>query len=409
MSGTLFIHPAPQPDERARWLHLPHVGRPPSTSTTANTGSLEDAAAAATGARVVVLAPACELILLRAQVPGRNRARMLQALPYALEEQLAEDVERLHFAAGEEDEHGIAVAVVAKTKLDAWLSMLHAVGIEPDAIVPDVTAVPWQQGQWTVVFDGEHCLVRTGSASGWVAERSNLPTMLRIALGKAPPPEQLVLYGGPDDQRMSDLDALAVPLQWHSYAGDTLVLLAEHFRAGSSINLLQGAYRRLGETANNARRWRWVAALGAVLVAVQLGTLFAENHRLAQRTARTAKQIDDLFRADFPDIKRIVNAKAQMQQQLDALRNAARGPGDSEFLQLLQNAGPSLHQADKLEVRRLHYAEQRLDVELGAPDFQTLDKLKRELLNKGLEVEIDSASAEEKGVAGRLRVRRGAS
>ncbi len=408
MGGTLFIYPSPHPDESVRWLHLPHAGRP-DASTTANTGSLEHAAAAATGARVVMFAPASELILLHAQVPGRNRARMLQALPYALEEQLAEDVERLHFAAGEEDENGIAVAIVAKTKLDAWLSMLHAVGIEPDAIVPDVMAVPWHQGQWSVVLDGEHCLVRTGTASGWAAERENLPNLLRIAFGNAASPEQLALYGRPDEKRTSDLDSLAVPLQWQSYSRDTLVLLAEHFRPGSSINLLQGAYRRLGETANSGRRWRGVAALGAILIAVQLGTLFAENHRLEQRTARTAKQIDDLFRADFPDIKRLVNAKAQMQQQLEALRNAARGPRNSDFLQLLQYAGPSLHQTDKVELRRLHYADQRLDVELGAPDFQTLDKLKRELLNKGLEVEIDSASAEEKGVAGRLRVRRGAS
>ncbi len=408
MSGTLFIYLSTQPHETVRWLHTPHVGRP-DASTSANTGSLADAAAAATGARVVVLAPASEMILLHAQVPSRNRARTLQALPYALEEQLAEDVERMHFAAGQEDDHGIAVAAVAKAKLDAWLSMLRAVGIDADAVVPDVTAVPWQQGQWSVVVDGERCLVNTGATSGWAADRENLPTLLRIALGKAPPPEQIALYGARDDTRISGLDSLAVPFQWHSYAGDALALLAGHYRPESSINLLQGAYRKLSETANSGRRWRWVAALGAILVAVHLGTLFAESHRLAQRTARTAQQIDDLFRADFPDIKRIVNAKAQMQQQLDALRSSARGPNDSNFLQLLQYAGPALHQTDQVTLRRLHYADQRLDVELGARDFQTLDKLKHELLNKGLEVEIDSASAEEKGVAGRLRVRRGAS
>ena len=56
-------------------------------------GALAEAAAAATGRQVIVLAPGADVMLCSVAVPTRNRSRMAAAVPYLLEEQLAADVD----------------------------------------------------------------------------------------------------------------------------------------------------------------------------------------------------------------------------------------------------------------------------------------------------------------------------
>ena len=70
-------------------------------------GTLEEAALAVQGRPVIVLVPATETLTTTVDLPIRSGARLNAALPYALEEQVAADVETLHFAAGERRESGV--------------------------------------------------------------------------------------------------------------------------------------------------------------------------------------------------------------------------------------------------------------------------------------------------------------
>ena len=50
------------------------------------------------GRKVVLLLKSNEVVLTTAVIPSKNRKQLLQAIPYALEDTLAEDIENLHFA-----------------------------------------------------------------------------------------------------------------------------------------------------------------------------------------------------------------------------------------------------------------------------------------------------------------------
>src|SRR5512139_927942 len=66
-------------------------------------GSLEQAATEAPGRKVVVLVPGTDVLLSEPELPPKNAAKLAQIVPFALEEQLASDVETLHFAIGKRD------------------------------------------------------------------------------------------------------------------------------------------------------------------------------------------------------------------------------------------------------------------------------------------------------------------
>ncbi|MES9978186.1 MAG: type II secretion system protein GspL, partial [Candidatus Thiodiazotropha sp. 6PLUC5] len=73
----------------------------------AGEGSLAQASQLAKGRRTLVLIPAVDILITSVNIPTRNRQRLLQAIPFSLENELTEDIDQLHFAAGTMDSDGI--------------------------------------------------------------------------------------------------------------------------------------------------------------------------------------------------------------------------------------------------------------------------------------------------------------
>lgn len=402
MTDTLFIRFAVDPDAAVEWLHT-------AEPQVVHSGSLQDAASARSYSEAIVFVPSAHLVLCRTEVPTRNRSRMLQALPYALEEQLAQDVDQLHFAAGAPADATVPAAVVARPTLETWLEHLHAAGIEPRALVPDVLALPWQADTWTVLSEAHQALVRTGAGSGWSAEPDNVAYLLNAQTRQGTVPTQIRILSAADASApIVQIDA--VEPTHETLQEPVLALLARQYRNNPSIDLLQGPYQRLGGADNGRRRWRWVAALALLLVGVELTAGWIEHYRLGQRLEQAQQRIETQFRAAFPDVRRIVDAKVQMQQRLERLRKtAATDNPDGAFLDLLARAAPAFEPRAQMRINRLQYRNQSLEVDLNAPSFESLDRIKQALSARGLVAEVVSASAAEQGVSGRLRVQGGAS
>ena len=108
----LLIRLDPLDPAVASWMVASAVGQqvlPPQH------GSLIQAAPLAVGRRVAVLVPAADVVSLDADLPVGTGPKLLQAIPYALEEQLADSVDDLHFAVGTRRDDGkTPVAVVTR-------------------------------------------------------------------------------------------------------------------------------------------------------------------------------------------------------------------------------------------------------------------------------------------------------
>jgi general secretion pathway protein L len=125
---------------------------------------LESLPSLAQGRRVVVLLPSADIRLTSVQLPARQLAKVQQAVPYILEDQLADDVETLHFAVGARRADGQwPVAVIARERLAAALAFFVDRGLRPEAMIPDLLCLPTPgEEQFTLLVDGDGVLVRSG-------------------------------------------------------------------------------------------------------------------------------------------------------------------------------------------------------------------------------------------------------
>jgi general secretion pathway protein L len=353
-------------------------------------------------ARVQVWTPPSDTVLTRASLPTRSRARILQALPFALEDQLLEDPERLHFAYTSNPDGSLAVAVTDRARVKVWLDTLAAAGIRPAGLCPGNLALPLQANAWSAAFVDNELWVRTGTASGFVCQSEHaappalLQAALREAVAQSSAPQCLFLYGPPPD---ADLDL------WAGHLGIAVQpAVGDFWVAGepSALNLLQG---ELTPTAHLRQVGRPLIPAALMLAAWLVGLVVVdvvEWARLSRLHNAYAAEMRQVFLQVFPETKTVLDPYAQMQKNLETLQT--RGGGPSDLLPLLARVAPMLQDQAQAKLHGLKYGERALTVDLMLPDYQALDALKNRLQSASLDVEVVAANSRGGEVEGRLRI-----
>ena len=363
------------------------------------------------GRRVVVVVPAMDVVLLDAELPTKNRQRLLKALPYALEDQFAADVESLHFALGPKlDTNRAVVAVVARARMVQWQEALYQAGIEPQSMIPGCLAMPQQGDDWALLVESAVATLRTGSFAASSLPAGELETLFRLALEQADQqrPGRLVYFGSSGDDSINervhrlcrDADVELVP----EYGETLLSVFHRGFNEGSAIDLMQGEFSRKERLSRYWRPWRAAAAMLLAFLLLQLVTAVYDFIDLSHQDEELSRQVEQIYRGAFPDARKVVNPRVQMEQHLNALQ---RGKREDEFVNLMSRVGPVLKQTPTLEMEAMRYRQSGLEIDIGIKGFQSLDELKASLMQSGeLDVTIITANAEEGKVRGQLRIQK---
>ncbi len=405
MSKHLFIYLPFEEEAPVSWL-VTDSSDPENTEEIQE--GLEQASLQAAGARTIVIIPGSMVFLGHAQIPSRNRQRILSALPFMLEDQLVSDIDQLHFALGERDDNGIVnTAVIEKKIMDTWLARLRSFDIEPDILVPDILCLEQTPGHWALFQDQNHSLLRTGAQSGAAIDNENLTTITEIFLeeaGENAPDTIDCFYREVQPAPLIGLDD-TVELSEQAINEDPLSFLARGYNENTVINLLQGAYSRREQLGKLWRPWIPALALLTILIITNGGMTIADYFQLSKTETLLTKNIEKIYRDTFPDARRVVNPKVQMQRHLTALRSGDSGL-NSDFLDILKSGGKAISNTKELELQRFSYREGRLDIALIINDLQALDQLKQRLIDDArLKVEIQSATARNGKVEARMQLR----
>ncbi len=399
MPDTLYVRLPEQPDAPLAWLRLGAEGGVRASGE-------DSAGVVAPGQRVIAFAPGCELLLTEVQLPTRNRARMLKAVPFALEEQLIGEVETQHFALGHAGPGvPVPVAVVARARMDVWLARLSEAGLSAEAIIPEPLALPWETGTIAVYLDNDRLLIRHGAQLGLCAEADMGTTLIEAMLGAegAPQFSQLIVHSAvappPEYAALAERRNLAFEAR---PAQPLLALLAQHGQAATALNLLQGPYSASEQYARLWKPWRASAAFALACLVVAGAGQIIEYHQLDSEKTRLTAEIDKLYRSTFPQDKRIIQPRKQMEDHLKRLA----GSGGSGFLEIVAAAAPSFKAAPGFQLGKLRAQPGEVEIEFTLADLQGLDKLKGDLTqNKSLAVEIVNATSREGKVEARIKIR----
>ena len=371
-------------------------------------GALAEAAPLATGRAVIVLVPGTDVLLAEPELPVKSGARVAQVVPFALEEQLASDVEDMHFAVGRrESRPGTPVAAVALDSMDAWMAALKSAGIAASAMYSESAAVPLTPSGVTLFVEGVRIHVRRPDVQPAVVEAEPLIEGLQLALASGSETrENVTLYlSAADYERDKDmiegLREFTASLQVKLLAEGPLALLAVTIPTQSATNLLQGPYAAATSMKVTFAPWRYAAILAGVFVFVHLGVKGIQYWKLGADEARLDSDIAAVFAQALPNTRQ-VDARAQVEARLAQLRGSGVSGGLMSGLGLL---GEAIAQSPDTSVEALSYRTNILDLRVLAPSVDALDRIQHAVAERGMNAEIQSATPRDSKVEGRLQLK----
>ena len=412
MPHSLLLRLPPAGQEETEWLTLDETGAP---TPTRQRGSLSLAAAVWRTGRVVVLAPATQILLAEPELPPGSGAKLARAVPFALEEQLTEDVDLLSFAIGRRRGNGgTPVAVVSRAVLTAWLAELNAAGFDPQAIYADISAMPENPGQTVLWLEKERLAVRRPGALPFAVELSPVKEALVVAgviadpldSAEPKPKESAILYvtredwariQGEFEDLLEDFESLKVQL----LTDGPLPWLARGLEAPEAVNLLQGEFSRTTDYSARWRQWRIAAALAVALLVVHVAAQALQIRHAKHDSAALDGEISQLFSESMPG-DAPTDPRRQMQAKLERIRKSGAGP--QYFLRTLQTLSGALAVTPKTAISALSYREDALDMTVSAPSLAALSQLTQFVGKEGLAAEIQSSNPVAAGVEAHLHV-----
>lgn len=321
--------------------------------TAACRGPLDEAVAVFKDGDVHLILPMemCSWLLTE---PWPNKRRPgLQALAFAVEDQLADDLDDLHIAVGPVDaQQRYPLLVIHKQQFKSLLAQLHERGLNIVSVQVDADLLPRDQA-CVAEWDGR-----------WIA-------------------------GGAQDTRLA-LSSQALDAVKNELPADLIELPVEGLNVVLSrpqrdaINLLQGEFQRTAKILP----WRSVSIALLLMFAIALGFTHLRSGFLEGEAARLYAQSEQRFKTLYPDQTRIVDLSAQ----LKALQQGGANPQNGHMARLLQLTEQVIG-ASSVEVQRIEWrANVGWALNITAGSFAELEQLRERGVQSALPISVGNAS-----------------
>lgn len=336
--------------------------------------ALDDAGNAAkhpfpSDSQVIAIIPSEDVVLTHAVLPKLTKSRLMQALPFALEDKLIDDIQDLHFAIGPIQANGrIPVAVISHKKMIAWAERFAEMQIAPSMMVPDIFLLPYAESTWHINICGAKSLVRLSEWEGFGCETENLSTYLQLQRHEMASQEVIK----EEKTELSDIQLL------------------KNARLTSSINLLQGAFH----SKPQASRTKKIASIAAIAAASTLVLVFLSHlgsfFILRYQEKNLSTEINKIYLRNFPAATTITAPRERMQKKW---RKVSGQADQSSFLMALVAVGNALKLSPGISIQHLEFRDRSMTLETSAAAFENLDQFTVQLTKQGLKAKQENATA----------------
>ncbi|MBU0480640.1 MAG: type II secretion system protein GspL [Proteobacteria bacterium] len=383
----LFLYLGPEAPGKVYWAE-----KSPGQRFKAFIGSLDDFGRSVDQAATVFV-PGSEVLLAEVTIPHGNRARALKSIPFLIEENLAEDVEFLHFACDRINPAGkTRVAIVSRNRMTAWMTMLSEAGIEAASMVPTSLLLPTVPERWAIVPEGRQWLVGKEGGLPFAVDPENCRLLLSLAEGHGEDDGKCGVTFLTDHGENIDLQALLPGREVEVATASFLEMMTEGYGRGQGIDLLQSEFSRSAQWRGLWRQWQFFVWSALALVLISAVGFSFDYHRLAKAEQRLDAEMKAVFLEVFPNSKRTDNPRVRMESNLKGLQGK-QSQGETFFV-VYDQVAPVMLQSPGFSLNTLRFKDGRFDFDFELESLQALENLKAVLgKNEMIRAEIRNASA----------------
>lgn len=439
MSERLFIRLGRTPEQACSWLVWSEQEQEIIASgELTNAQGLSTLSERAGNRPIDVLVPAAAMTLTSVTLPEKGQRQALKALPFMLEEVLADDVDAMHFTVGPRQGDALSVVAVAHEQMQMWLSWLTAAGLKVKRMVPDCLALPLQECQWAAMRFGNELLLRTGSGLGQSLPLPWLPFALKHLVDKEQADKAQLEKSQQEKARVekASLDKNSADKTPQEVGDDQAVSVASYSELDlvlkdqasslacvalkpqpldlpmlvlargilhAPVNLLTGVYTPKREYSKQLLQWKNAAIVLGVAIVLSLVDKGLTIHQVNGQIVELKAQSEAIYQQVVPGNSRIVNLRSQMDSQLRALQGQGSG---AAFFAMLEGLQEAFKQVPELKPNTLRFesARNELRMQVTAKNYAQIEKFK-EIVAKRFQIDGGTMNSGEDQVTSTLTLR----
>lgn len=411
MSETLLIHYNIDDAQQATWSLCNVAGE---LTGKISSGSLAELSAVAADHPAIVLLNSQCLHINQLQLPTQNLQKLLKAVPYAIEEFIADDIDDFHFVISKNKRDGsTSVVGINENTLKNIIQIFQAANINVEKIIPDALCLAADSNQWVCLNHENTSYLQTDITNGMLLSHDLLPYVITNKLQDETQtrPEKILLFSEQENATAFDaLKAESIPgddieIVNIVYNTHPLVVFCGNYKQAMALNLLQYKFKPKRKTSGYWQHWRLAASLAAIWLVLHLGLTGFQHLQLKDSNIATHAMIEKIYKKSFPKSRKIVNPRVQMEQKLKELKGTTGNSSQGLIFLLAESFGTLSHDKKNITLQSLTFRNNRMDIGLESSNLQAVENLNKSLNNnKKIKSEITSSSSEKDKVKGNLRI-----
>ncbi len=336
---------------------------------------------------VIALLPAQNISLFKTKLPKLSGKKLQQALPYALEDVIADEVDNLTFLPGDWDANGnLSIAVIEKELLDAWIKKFDEKHYPINVLTSEIFALPYEPEKWFALADTHLVWLRADFTQGLCFDRDNFSLFITQLAREYGNPIHLILKNlttEPIDT--SDLHNINITTYYELCSQSWLQVAASNLPEQWPINFLETVTRKISDrrSARIKYYWKITAVLATIWIIIFIVAEISQFFILNRESAQLTSQIQGaLSQYGNPDIDR-ETAKMRATRQLEQLQASAKG---DKFLQIMGKIAKAWQKHSDNKIVQLNYQSSEIVISVDSPGFNQLETLVRALKAENLKV-----------------------
>jgi general secretion pathway protein L len=330
----------------------------------------------------LIVETAASASILDLELPWLLERKARIALPFALEEKLAQPVEELHFAFDKlryQNNHYF-ITVMSKKRIQDIMNRLDEQGIDYEAITLDWFALSLHE----LVITESVLLVNNENFKGALSGE------LALSYLKNHPLDQAQLFE--DSQIITD-----APLPKNIES--SYIWIAKKLLSSKPLNLCQGDMQHGNASGWISKGYKIAGLLGCVWLISLLLVNALSSYSLNKQNKALDNQIATIYREFFPEAKQVISPKFRISQLLG--NNAS--DSQSHFWFLLNQFAKGMNESQQ-SVENLRYQNKTLTVTIVSADFASLEEIENKLKSLQLKVKQTQAATRDQQVVATLEL-----
>ena len=346
--------------------------------------------------RIVWLVPGTDVLLSEVEATTRSVADLRVAGLYQLEDDLSEQVSRLHIALGDKSTEQPSmrdVAVISRARLDGILAQVNeypeeiaaAIELVPETSLFKATGTPF-------IYDGDdRVLLGDGLGFAEAVDPALAPDLLPALIHQMAVKTADIYTGShavlPAIQMPATFTGTDIePISFAQFVSSPLL-------AGEGINLRQAEYAPKRQLKIGVSGWTGTMVLAGLVFVAWIGVSAVSVFQLQSETDKLYERMVDAYTNAYPSEGAVADPRRAVAQKLGATANGSSGPG---FIDLASVFYAGLREVEGVQLDGFSYDQStgRLTATLRFSGYQDRDQLKQIFDRQGVPITLGGARQE---------------